>query len=225
MDPRYATVPPPPLVEKGRVGDVLDDLHRALLQRALQNVLHTEIAATTYAQIIDGLPLKNVALATAGLLWESTLNSHERLCAGALDRAIQFRRSFRTRDMELDLEPLRRYQAIPAGSSESTLPLIELVAVAIHHIAVLLYKMENFHRASGIQMDRICSSTVRGKTTFHPTPFCLYDYADPVQYPEGVAELPGYWAEDRIFGGVVLFGRGDSGTEVITEHRFMQTDS
>jgi hypothetical protein len=26
--------------------------------------------------------------------------------------------------------------------------------------------------------------------------------------------MVGYWAEDRIFGGVVLFGRGETGTGV-----------
>ena len=30
----------------------------------------------------------------------------------------------------------------------------------------------------------------------------------------GVADVVGYWAEDRIFVGVVLFGRGESGTGV-----------
>jgi hypothetical protein len=34
------------------------------------------------------------------------------------------------------------------------------------------------------------------------------------QYPDGLADVAGYWAEDRIFGGVVLFDRGDSGYEV-----------
>lgn len=41
----------------------------------------------------------------------------------------------------------------------------------------------------------------------------MSSYSCPEQYPEGAADLPGYWAEDRIFGGVVLFGRGESGTE------------
>jgi hypothetical protein len=39
-------------------------------------------------------------------------------------------------------------------------------------------------------------------------------YTDTKQYPRGVADVAGYWAEDLIFGGVVLFGRGESGTGV-----------
>ncbi|KAF4813317.1 hypothetical protein CGCTS75_v013758 [Colletotrichum tropicale] len=32
-------------------------------------------------------------------------------------------------------------------------------------------------------------------------------YTDHDQYPNGVADMAGYWAESRIFGGVVLFDR------------------
>lgn len=32
-------------------------------------------------------------------------------------------------------------------------------------------------------------------------------YLDADLYPEGVADVVGYWAESRIFGGVVLFDR------------------
>jgi hypothetical protein len=41
-----------------------------------------------------------------------------------------------------------------------------------------------------------------------------YDYLDHEYYPRGWADTVGYWAEDRLFGGVVLFDRGSSGTEV-----------
>jgi hypothetical protein len=34
------------------------------------------------------------------------------------------------------------------------------------------------------------------------------------QYPDCIANVVGYWAELRIFGGVVVFERGESGVEV-----------
>jgi hypothetical protein len=34
-----------------------------------------------------------------------------------------------------------------------------------------------------------------------------YDAFD--QYPRGVADMVGYWAESRLFGGVVIFDRGE----------------
>ena len=36
-------------------------------------------------------------------------------------------------------------------------------------------------------------------------------YCDYEQYPEGIADGVGYWAEARILGGVVLFDRREPG--------------
>lgn len=46
------------------------------------------------------------------------------------------------------------------------------------------------------------------------TPFSLWRYDDPEQYPGGNADIAAYWVEDQIFGGIVLFDRGESGSEV-----------
>lgn len=35
-------------------------------------------------------------------------------------------------------------------------------------------------------------------------------------YPFGLLNVVGYWAETKLFGGVVLFDRGESGVEVGT---------
>lgn len=43
--------------------------------------------------------------------------------------------------------------------------------------------------------------------TFPTTLFCHPWYRDYDQYPEGIADSVAYWAEARIFGGVVLFDR------------------
>ena len=57
-----------------------------------------------------------------------------------------------------------------------------------------------------------------GKTIrlyFYPvTAFVHRFYVDSDQYPRGVADVTGYWAEGRIFGGVVVFDRGESEQEV-----------
>jgi hypothetical protein len=47
-----------------------------------------------------------------------------------------------------------------------------------------------------------------------PTDFMHEDYHNLQQYPKGVADVVGYWAEYHLFGGVVLFDRGESGTDV-----------
>jgi hypothetical protein len=47
-----------------------------------------------------------------------------------------------------------------------------------------------------------------------PTLFAHGSYVDHEQCPEGVADMAGYWAGDRIFGGVILFNRVESENEV-----------
>lgn len=39
-------------------------------------------------------------------------------------------------------------------------------------------------------------------------------YQDAENYPRGFADIAGYWAESKIFGGVVLFDRGEREQEV-----------
>lgn len=45
-------------------------------------------------------------------------------------------------------------------------------------------------------------------------PFYRGGYAFWPGYPNGWADVAGYWAEHHIFGGVVLFDRGESEEEV-----------
>lgn len=47
-----------------------------------------------------------------------------------------------------------------------------------------------------------------------PAEFFHMFYMDWEHYPCGVADVVGYWAEYQLFGGVVLFDRGMSKTEV-----------
>lgn len=45
------------------------------------------------------------------------------------------------------------------------------------------------------------------------TPFHQRAYAAVEQYPDGEADIVGYWAECMVFGGVVVFDRGKSDNE------------
>lgn len=70
--------------------DKLDAAHREVFIRAINNVLATENAIFTYAQIIDGLPIGDVAFdrRNPGLFGDHPLDGeHEQLCPGALDKA------------------------------------------------------------------------------------------------------------------------------------------
>jgi len=69
--------------------DRLDDVHRDVLIRAINNVLATDEAILTYAQIIDGLPIADVAddRRVTGIYGNHPIDDHEELCPGALDKA------------------------------------------------------------------------------------------------------------------------------------------
>lgn len=92
--------------------------------------------------------------------------------------------------------------------------LIELVAVALHQFAVLLHELEfRMHRGD---IEYMINWTMP-KPEYEgddwepikplPTIFNSPYYCDWEIYPQGVADMVGYWAEDRILGGVVVFDR------------------
>lgn len=72
--------------------------HEALFLRALNNVLATEFTILTFAQIIDGLPIANVAYDRVDeCFWPEDghpLEEHEELCPGAMDKARELRKTW-----------------------------------------------------------------------------------------------------------------------------------
>lgn len=69
--------------------------HESLFLRALNNILATELAVLTFAQIIDGLPIADVAYDRVDeAFWPEdghSLEEHEELCPGAMDKARELR--------------------------------------------------------------------------------------------------------------------------------------
>jgi len=91
--------------------------------------------------------------------------------------------------------------------------LVEMAAVAIHEIAVQLFKK----LGTSLHTNDPIASWVPPKDDWNfwfvnpegawPTLFRHRFYVNNNQYPDGLADVVGYWAETRIFGGVVLFDR------------------
>lgn len=87
-----------------------------------------------------------------------------------------------------------------------------MVAVSIHQIAVILYKL---NLNLGNHQDWAAWVAPTSDTVFYwihpdgklPSLFYHDQYREHNQYPEGPADMVGYWAESQIFGGVVLFDR------------------
>jgi len=76
--------------------EMLDPEHCKTLSHALHNVLSTDLAEITYAQLIDDLPTTCIAWERRGIwLYKGhPLFIYRELCKGALERARTFRDGF-----------------------------------------------------------------------------------------------------------------------------------
>lgn len=116
-------------------------------------------------------------------------------------------------------------------SQEFKLRLVELVVVACHQIAVHLFNLdEGAHKhqlyqdwAQDRRMEQVLASEVRDvipPCAFFHTSYYYFD-----QYPQGLADVVGYWAEGQIFGGVVVFDRGETESEVCCSYKKQRHES
>ncbi|KAJ3546444.1 hypothetical protein NM208_g1995 [Fusarium decemcellulare] len=190
----------------------IETKHRDVFRRAVSNVLSSPIAEITYAQIIDGLPLSDVTLDThegTPCPGHPLLDERIEVSPGILEKARQLRSSFDATVMKFDSGLLHAYQIAAPESRAFQTTLIELVARTIHNIAVWLFKQEPTLPPTN---ELVAWRPSEENEDFYPngyppTLFWHPWYHDYDQYPEGVADIAGYWAESRIFGGVVLFDR------------------
>lgn len=117
---------------------------------------------------------------------------------------------------------LNAFKVTSQGSTAFNLRLIELVAPALHQIAVFLFQLEEklhepettggldigdivrWERPAGILPDFLYRYEPWPTLFIHPA-FTAHE-----QFPNGVADIVGFWAEDRVLGGVALFDRSQS---------------
>ncbi len=86
------------IVPMTSVDTILGPTHRRLLGSAIRNVLNTERALETFAQIADGLPLSSVArdgyAGVSPYAQHAAIARHTSLCPGATDVAVEFLSEF-----------------------------------------------------------------------------------------------------------------------------------
>ncbi|POR38611.1 Uncharacterized protein TPAR_01182 [Tolypocladium paradoxum] len=203
----------------------LDCDHLSAFTLALSNVLSTEVAELTYAQIIDGLPTRESYAEFRSFYPaedEHPAYKHHHLCDGALDIARQFRSTLSPLALRFNPHVLQAFQNEPVASRRFLLRLIELVAVALHQIAVHLFELDqSLHKGEYDEWWTSWRDRHRDgqdvnpfyAVAFPPVAFCHGFYRAFDQYPRGRADMVGYWAEAKILGGVALFDRGQSDLE------------
>ncbi|KAK0742112.1 hypothetical protein B0T21DRAFT_360638 [Apiosordaria backusii] len=204
--------------------DKLDAEHRAVLVRAVNNVLSTELAVFTYAQIIDGLPTGDVAYDSrwVDLTEGHPLDTeHEELCPGAIEKARGVCPKWDPDMLKFNPNVLNAFQQAAPGTKVFTTRLIELVAASLHQFGALLFQLDLCLHKGGNEAIETIKKYKEPKPSWrtdirdedwNPAP-CQWPffhhpyYMDRDIYPEGNADIVGYWAEDRILGGVVVFDR------------------
>ena len=84
----------------------LEPPHRLPIVKAVTNILATEIAAETYAQIVDGLPLAKTYLeAYSDPLFskeEHPASRHTELCPGVLEELAEIWESFDVEELHFN---------------------------------------------------------------------------------------------------------------------------
>lgn len=109
-----------------------------------------------------------------------------------------------------------RYQHIAVGSKDSEMPFLELVAIAVHSIAVDLFKL-------GLGLTKYAAQPSDGNHSEEDWsgrrfwPFHVRDYILR-EYPDGPADTAGYWAKNCKFYEL-------SEDETASLLRFLQTEN
>ncbi|KAK4444017.1 hypothetical protein QBC34DRAFT_488060 [Podospora aff. communis PSN243] len=202
--------------------DSLDDEHASIFRAALTRLLGTELAEHTFAEIVDGLPTK--ASFSAFHRYFNTTNhpvfalDHTELCPGVIEKTRQIRDEFDPMSLTFKTELLSAFQRALPSTQRFELRLLEMLADACHQIASYLYSLDNGvhkHSLYYAWRDSTEPASPDPRLVLHraPAAFNHTAYQDFDQYPNGISDVAGYWAEAKIFGGVMVFDRGESGTE------------
>ncbi|KAJ5697997.1 hypothetical protein N7462_000002 [Penicillium macrosclerotiorum] len=198
----------------------LPSSHSAPLFQILSHILASDLGIVTFAQIADGCPIRGVYkdyYVSVRQVFEDRLEPSEDAIALAKD----LRDHLSMDDIMIDSDALQAYQNSPIGSERFILRFIEVVAIAIHHLATALSQKVDggLNQPNPIEANRPPDvifedgSRMELKIKAHKTALFHPAYEFWEQYPDGIADIIGYWAEYRIFGGVVLFDRGQSELE------------
>ena len=206
------------------------------LESTLAFILALPAAQDTYAQLIDGTPTWQSYVRDPGFPDEITIVSDR---PNPSDEAIQQYEEIRTgltlHAIKMDvnvplphhlvdtlvqmltrLQLVQSYQNAPLNTREHDLRLLEITAASINALAGIIYLA--YHPETELKPLKL-SIDEDFDYTFHHSPkrhvdFYHTGYEAYEKYPFGLLNMVGYWAEDKLFGGVLLFDRGESGSEV-----------
>lgn len=123
--------------------------------------------------------------------------------------------------LKFNTKLLQKFQAARIETPQFNFRLVELMAEACHQIAIYLYQLNEGaykHQLHKDWLDKVRSEPeqVRRKRYYEAPPVAFFHcaYRNSDLYRQGDADVVGFWAEGRIFGGVLWFDRGETEEEV-----------
>ncbi|KAB8225497.1 hypothetical protein BDV33DRAFT_96675 [Aspergillus novoparasiticus] len=190
-------------ISKVSINDLASEHHEAFTQ-ALHKVISSQPTQRALAQVVDGIPTR-----TDSNGWEfvkAGLKRKDDPSEKSIETVKAFQDNFEVDTLEVSSDVAQAYQDTSIGSRDFKLRLLEMVAISFHDMVAHLF--QSFEADPDAWLSRNRVPHPRESTWFYHS-----DYLDHDQYPLGVPEVVGYWAEKQVFGGVVLLDRGETGNE------------
>lgn len=197
------------------------------LETVLNSILALPVARETYSQIIHGTPSRMRSHLRETIVVNDSLKSSEK----AIHLFEEIRTKFALQNLKIDMKVAtflivlhlikanftqlaQNYQNASRGSRENLLRLLEIAAASVHALAGMIYT--SFHKDTNIMPPepREGHYWQFRRTDHFYVDFYHTNYRRFENYPFGLLNVVGYWAETEIFGGVVLFERVESGSDV-----------
>ncbi|OGM39285.1 hypothetical protein ABOM_012051 [Aspergillus bombycis] len=175
--------------------------HLEAFTQTLRNVVSSEPAQRALAQVVDGIPSR-----TDSNGWEfvkAGLKRKDDPSDESIETVKSFQHNYKLDSLDILSDVAQAYQDTSIGSRDFKLRLLEMVAISFHNVVARF--SQSFEADPDAWPSRNRVSHPRESTWF-----CHSEYLDHDQYPLKVSDVVGYWAEKQVFGGTVLFDRGET---------------
>lgn len=198
------------------------------LETVLNSILALPVARETYAQIIDGKPIRtpyseDIKALRSHLRETIIVKDNPKPSDQAMQLYEEIRTKFAPQTLEIDLKLAQNYQNALPGSREHLLRLLEIAAASVNALAGMIYT--SFHKDTNILPPEPPGGHFWQfrRTDHFYVDFYHTNYRRFEDFPFGLLNVVGYWAEAELFGGVVLFERVESGSKIINAFLHPQT--
>ncbi|KAI9737936.1 MAG: hypothetical protein M1834_009306 [Cirrosporium novae-zelandiae] len=177
------------------------------ISQALSHLLSTQKAKVVLAQVIDGLPTIESAK-RHNIEHLPDIENRVDPSQDGINSAKKFLSSLSPEQLSIQPQLAEAYQNSERGSQEEKIRFLECVTFLFHIIVVALH----FQTFPESQMTQ--DKWPRRRPSLPPDPPLRHiGYYRGRFFPQGKGEVVSYWAESELFGGVIVFERGESGQE------------